>query len=1050
MTPLSEHVRRLWADAERAAAEGDPTTARSLAEAVLALDATHAGANHLLRSVQTSLSRTGERRQITVMFSDVVGSTQLSSQAEPETVREILLSYQRTCADVVAHYDGHLAAYIGDGIIAYFGYPTAHEDDPERAVRAGLDLLEALQEVAASARTRFQLPFAARVAVHTGIVVRAEMGTRGLRDLDAIVGATPNIAARLQEHARPGTLLVSAATYDLVRNSFAARPVGAVALRGVPAPVDAFEVTGEHVEGTVEPTPFCNRRAEFAELQEGSASAYVILGEPGIGKSRLAEEFRLSFTGASLRSACSLFHRTTELYPVRRLVEAACEIDSRDPPERTLPRLRATLAAVGKDDLVGVFADLLGVPPGDGWEMPELDGPQLHEVTLNAIVDWLATATALGDGRTLVVLDDLHWSDPSTLELIGRVLARGIPGLTLVLTAREEFVPPWPGVRTIHLGRFDGEELRTLAEAVPDTEGLRADAVETAIARSGGVPLYLEELIRAADDDPVELAPDVHTEIPPVLVGPLLARLAAPGVDLGLCQTIAAIGREADYEVIAAIMGIPDSALDAKLRTLVEARLVELCGSPREHPAYRFRHDLMRDLAYETQLRPERRRLHSAIADVLDAISVHGVPTDSGAIAYHLEHAGRIAGAVDAYIRSAQQSLAHGALREAIEQLDMCLKLLDEVPDVRHREQLELSVRQVRGMAWVSARGYSASGAVEDFRRCVELCEQIGSDADPVPGIEAVWYYYLLHGELDRAESFMSSFEVTIPEGGVRAPLRFFRGDFRGAIDDMEAFVASEWARKCVEVPADWPMPDDPIANVGSFLGMAHGIAGNPAASRSAFDGARERAASLAFPHGPFAMAYAVQLELLMCRIALLDDDAERLLDEMDVIANRHGFGFYKSSAFGQRTLSAARRGAPVATLEPLVQMVDVMGIGIWKPFFRVQECYVALRDGDFADTVTRANHAFAAAEETGARFLWAETARLRGLARLGGGDLGGLDDLDQAVVVAREQGAGLFELRALIARRQAPGGGTVAAALDALVARLHDGPELDEARALL
>ncbi|MHB8467841.1 MAG: AAA family ATPase, partial [Acidimicrobiales bacterium] len=1030
-------------------------------EAVLALHPDHPAAHHLLRSAQTALARTGERRQLTVMFSDVVGSTNLSSQADPEIVREILRAYQGTCAEVVAEYGGHIASYIGDGMLAYFGYPTTHEDDPERAVRAGLHLLDALEEVATSARTRYRLPFAARVAVHTGLVVRAEMGTRGLRDVDAIVGATPNIAARLQEHAQPGTLLISAATYALVRQTFAVRGAGALTLRGVPAPLEAFEVLGEHAATPVPPTPFCDRRAEFAQLQAawadvaGGCQTVVILGEAGIGKSRLAEEFRLHVElsgGTSLQSSCSEFHRRTALYPARRLLEGAWGIDPRDPSDRTLPKLRTALADLGRDDLVGVFAELLGLAPSDGWEPPELDGPHLREVTFEAFVDLMASQAAAA--ATLIVIDDLHWSDPSTIELIGRLLARNIPGLMVALTAREQFSPPWPGVITVRLERFVGAELRTLASAVPEGEGLREEAVEIAMTRSGGVPLYVEELIRAVDAEPVALAPDADTQIPPVLVGPLLARLAAPGVDLALCQAIATVGREADHEVLAALMGLPDADLDAKLHLLSDARLVEVCGG--DHRAYRFRHELMRDLAYETQLHPERRRLHSAIADILDAIEVNGLPGDSGAIAYHLERAGRIAGAVDAYVTAARRSLALGALTEAIDQLDLCLKLLDEVPDVRRRDQLELAVRQVRGMAWVSARGYSWAPAVEDFRRCVELCEQIGPDADPVPGIEAIWYYYLLHGELDRAESLMRraragrAVEVMIPEEGVTAPLRFFRGDFTGAIADMEAFVGSTWAKETSEVPSHWPMPDDPLANVLSFLGLARWIAGDPAASQAAFQDAHDRAASLDFPHGPFANAYTTQLELITARIALRDAESDRLIDEMAAIADRHGFGFFRLSAQGQRMISRARREGSLAELDSIAPLVQMMGLDVWKPFFSVQEAMVALGQGDAVTAVARADRAFAAADETGARFLWAEAARVRGEARLVTGDLGGIDDLDQAIAAAREQGSRLFELRALIARRRAPGGGTVAQALGDLVASLDGLPELGEARALL
>ena len=995
---FDEHVELLLDDAQRAGRAGEWAEARSLAEAALTLRPDHPTALRVLRGAQTAIGRDGERRQLTVLV----------CESDPAAF-----------VAAIGRYDGHVVG--AHGLTAYFGYPTVHEDDPRRAVQAGLDILDGDP--------------AATVGVHTGLVVRTAVG----HDIDAIVGGVPAVASALREEAAPGTVLISAATHDLVRSSF----------RTEVSTGEGYAVVGRHDRADAS-TTFCNRTSEFERLggawtaaEVGECGAVVLIGEPGIGKSRLAEEFRLrsAATGvATLTASCSSFHTATALYPVRQLIEAASQVDTGEAPERTLPQLHAALAAVGQGDLLDVFADLLGIPTA----LPELDGPRLREVTLTALVEWLVVQVA--QAPTLIVIDDLHWADPSTIEMIGRVLARRIPGLLLLLAAREEFAPPWPtGVVTIRVDRLAARDLRALAAGMVDAGTLAEEILDEAIARSGGVPLFLEELVRAADVEPIALAADAEPPIPASLVGPLLARLAAPGVDLMLCQAMATVGRDVDGEVLAALMGVPDADLDAKLRVLVDARLIVPTGSVRR--AFRFRHELMRDLAYQTMLRPEQRKLHSAVADILDAIEVPGVPRDSGQVAFHLEQAGRIAGAVDAYIRTAQESLAHGAMAEAIEQLDLCLKLLDEVSDAGRRAHLELAVREVRGMAWVSALGYSAPAAIDDFRRCVELCDRLGPDADPAPGLEAIWYYYLLHGELDRAEALMKrAGRSAMPEEAARSPLRFFRGDYTGAIADMRSAAGSGWARRAEREAVSWPLPDDPIVNVLSFEGLAQWIVADPVASRWAFARAVERASRLPFPHGPFGMAYVRQLQVVTARIGWLDDEADERVEELSAIADRHGFGFFQMSVAGQRLLGAARRGAPFSSIESVSDVVAAMGISVWNPLFLIEEGFIALRDGETERAVDRADRAFAAATETGARFLWAETCRLRGLARVASGDEGGADDLAEAVAVARAQGAVLFELRAELARGDD-------AALGALVARLAgvEGlPELAEARGRL
>jgi len=920
---------------------------------------------------------------------------------------------------------------------------------------------------------RFEVELSLRIAVHTGWVVRADMGTPQQIERDAIVGETPNVAARLQEAARPGTLVISASTHDLVGADFRCIALGAQPIRGLGRDVEVFEVAAELPPARLSDArsfraPFVDRDADLSRLRHlwdetraGGSATVLIQGEPGIGKSRLVSVFRSLVADAGGTEAgctCSSFHRTTHLYPIRHLVEVACGIDSRHAAAETVPLLRQALEAVGRQELVGVLADLLGIPPEPGWVKPELDGAQLREVTLSGLIDWVSSVCA--QDPLLLVVEDLQWADPSTVELIGRTIDRNLPGLMIVTTAREELDPSASrAAEVVALRRLPPDDLRTMARAVAADRPLDDATLDAAVRRSDGVPLFLEELVRAVGVDAsgaVGAAP--LSSVPAPLLEPLLARLMSPGIDLAVVQMAATIGQEVDVELLTTVTGLPDDDLARRLDVLVDMQLVEPV-SP-ERTTYRFRHHLLGELAYDTQLLPDRRRRHSAVADVLSSIDIHGVPGDAGAIAYHLEMARRFGEAIDAQVNAARDSIAHGAMTEAVEQLDHALGLLEQVTDDKDRAAYEIDVRQVRGLAAVSAWGYAAPMAIADFERCVDLCDELGPRVDGLPSLMGSWYYYTLHGELDRAEQLMLVDRRRIEaipgamgeEAGLTA-VRFFRGQLEAATQDMATFLSSPYARDLGPAPAGWPLPDDPVVNVLSFQGLLRSVIGDPEGAEESFASARGRAGTLEFPHGPFAGAYVVLLEIIRDEIAGTIDAVSGRIEQVAAVGQRHGFFFFTFAAgFHAAVVRALTAADGYDDLVAAAAMWRAAGMDVWYPWVLTMVADAAGRHGRWAEALVTLDQAATEAARTGSNFFLAETIRLRGLARLATGAAdAGAADLAQAAATARSQGARVFELRALLAgvTRELFPVDALCAPVAALVGA--DGiTELDEARRLL
>jgi class 3 adenylate cyclase/tetratricopeptide (TPR) repeat protein len=1063
-TRLAGRIEQLLSDARAAREEGDFKALRPLANAVLALDPEN-------REAAGLLDEAVERRQMTLMFCDLVGSTAMAEAHDPEDVREILSQYQRTCKQVANRFGGVIEEPRGDGMLVRFGDPQVHEDDARRAVLSGLEMVRAVQQLGRRLHATYGVDLQVRVSVHTDIV---------LLQAGIVSGSAPNVAARLQTCARPDTVIISDATQALVRDHFELEPMGAIELRGVSRAVEGFTVAGERdlrrlkVDTTFSPFVGRERERERIEalwrdtcetwrrgggLQAAAAPrALLVTGAAGIGKSRLVLETvrRLGISCTECR--CSSYHQTTSLFAFIRVLEEACGISSDDGADDRLAKLRRRL---GDTPDLPFLTSSLQIPATSISPPPDVEATKLRELALIAAARLVHDHG--GPGPSMLFVDDLHWADQSSLDLISSLLQGTWPNLCLILVAREGFESPWPGagIEEMPLAPLDARDLTDLAESVPAGSRLSPSRRRELISRSDGVPLFLEELLRTADA--VDQGQAVHRSIdqadyaiPPALRDPLLARLASPGVDLSLAQTASTIGRDVDVAVLRDVSRLSAEALDVRLEALIAAGLVDRCSDE----AIRFRHELIRELAYETQTRSARRRRHGAIADYLLSHGKASRYVDAGEVAFHLERAQRYAEAINAHIAAARSAQDLGAHTEATTRLTSALELLARLPGGEARDRTELMVRQLRSFSAMLASGYAAPEAAEDHPRCVELCERLGLAPELVPSLIATWSYYVFIGNLAEAEDVNAKMarmtdeaDFPMPLAG-RALIRFFRGRFTQAHQQMEAFVANPWSHVPEGPPAGWPLPNDPLAAMTAHMVPTLWIAGECAAAEEKAERALHRAERLSFPHGPFSVAYVHSLLAMTRRMDGDHEAAERHARAMIEVSEAQGSAMWHIIGHMQAGLTALH-GGDAAQYEELVGgYAPALTAGVWSPYWMTELGAAQRALGRGEDALRSLDLALALTADTGAEFYRAETLRMRGELRIELGDEDGTADLEAALAQAREQEAALFELRAAISLAR-PGSGSVVAneALASAIGRFSGDAhprELDEARALV
>jgi class 3 adenylate cyclase/predicted ATPase len=718
---------------------------------------------------------TAERRQVTVMFADLVGSTALSARMDPEDLREVISAYQRCVAETVRRFRGFVARYMGDGVLIFFGYPAAHEDDAELAVRSGLALIDSVAKLPAPE------PLQVRVGVATGIVVVGDIVGSGEAQEHDIVGETPNLAARLQGIAEPNTVVIAEATRTLLGNLFKLQDLGPKELKGIVGPVRAFAaLRASSVESRFEAmhpdglTELVGREEElellrlrWAKAKTGEGQVVLLSGEAGIGKSRLSAALMEAIAAephTRLRYFCSPQHTDSAFYPIIGQLERATGFTQQDDTRTKLDKLDALLARTSTSAVdAALFAGLLSLPNDGRHPTFALTPRQRRQKMLEALN---AQIEALKRKKpVLMIFEDAHWIDPSSLEALSPTVERirGIPML-LIVTSRPEFAPPWAGqaqVTRVVLNRLGEREVATIIRHLVGDKRLRADVMAEIVERTDGVPLFIEELTKAVLETDHSNAKTVLSgvgpnalAVPATLHASLMARLDRLGsAAKEVAQVGAAIGREFSYELLAAVVQRNAPQLDAALDQLVGAGLAFRQGMPPQ-ATFLFKHALVQDAAYGTLLRGKRRDLHRCIVRVLEEQFPDTAEAQPEVLAYHCAHAGLIERAIGYYEQAAQRAIARSAMTEAVAQLNKGLELLTNLPDDAARQRQEFELLIALGKSLMVAKGYASPEVGQTYARAVAICERLGySPKISLPAVNGQWVYHIMKGELRPAKA---------------------------------------------------------------------------------------------------------------------------------------------------------------------------------------------------------------------------------------------------------------------------------------------------------
>jgi class 3 adenylate cyclase/tetratricopeptide (TPR) repeat protein len=814
---LGHRIRLMKAIAElRAAGGGTPSAVVSDVPAGKIAMAPAEG-----RGATSRLSAHGERRQLTVMFADLVGSTELAARADPEDVRDVMRAYQDTCADIIARYDGYLAKFLGDGVLAYFGYPHAHEDAAERAVRAARGILEAIGRLAPRSGHRLSV----RIGIATGMVVVSTVTAPGGASELSAIGDTPNLAARLQALAEPNTLVIADSTHALTRGAFRYVDLGDRRLKGIPNPARVWQVTGEiaasrfeaaHVAGL---SRFIGRESEVALLHSrweqalsGEGQAVLLCGEGGIGKSRIAEQLRQSLDETDhtrIRYQCSPFHVSSALQPAIAQLEYAADLNPEDHAANRLAKLESLLAPTTPDmaEVVPLLATLLGIPLGSRHVMPKFTADVLKRRTLEALAGQLMALARIKPVCWLV--EDVHWIDPTTRELVGLCLSRirDLPVFALI-TFRPEFVPPWghlPHVTGLTLNRLARRQCIDLVDSLCGGKPLPAEVLEQIVARTDGIPLFIEELTKTVLESGLLIERDgwygltgplPPMAIPATLQDSLMERLERLSPVKEVAQIGSAIGREFSYDLLAAVAEMNDNELGEALSQLANAELVFVRGEPPD-ATYVFKHALVQDAAYASLLRARRQQIHSRIAQVLPEKYPELTTRQPEVLAHHCEAAGLEMRAKECWSRAGRLALANATYAEATNHLAKALALVAMAPPSEVRTREEAGLLLDRGVAMGALKGPSSAEHGQVAADALRVSAPLGDDALHFRARWADWMFHAVGGRAaDRADILVAmanrigADDLRLQAHHARWTTAFARGQVTIARGDIEHGLA--------------------------------------------------------------------------------------------------------------------------------------------------------------------------------------------------------------------------------------------------------------------
>jgi class 3 adenylate cyclase/tetratricopeptide (TPR) repeat protein len=1027
-----------------------------LLETIAALSNDASGKPHSVDTATTSSAPSAhtedraERRQVTVMFSDLVGSTALSARIDPEDLREIISAYQKCVAETVGRFGGFVAKYMGDGVLIYFGYPQAHEDDAERAVRAGLELVAAVSGLKTHAALQ------TRVGIATGLVVVGDLIGSGASQEQAIVGETPNLAARLQGVAEPNSVVIAESTRKLVGNLFEFQGLGAQNLRGIsgaveawaairPASVesrfDALHTSGlSELVGREEELELLLRR--WSKAKSGEGQVVLLSGEPGIGKSRLTAALleRLAHEPHTrLRYFCSPQHTDSAFFPIISQMERAAGFAHDNALQAKLDKLDTLLSqSFTPSQDAALFAEMLSLTNDGRYPKLELTPQQRRQKTLEALT---AQLEALSRAKpVLMIFEDAHWVDPTSLEALGRAVDRiRTLGLLLIVTYRPEFEPPWigqPHVTALTLNRLGEREIAAMIDRLTGNKllpvGIRQDIIE----RTDGIPLFAEEITKAAleaesegaAERAVAAVPSPSLAVPASLHASLMARLDRLGPAKEVAQIGAAIGREFSHALISAVARKPEAELGSALNRLIQAGLVFRQGVPPQ-AAYLFKHALVQDAAYGTLLREPRRALHARIAETLESQFPEVAENQPELLARHSSEAGLIEKAAGLWGKAGQRSLARSALVEAIKQLTRALDLIAALPatTAMRRDQIKLQVALANAL--MHTKGFAThetKAALGQARLLIEKAEALGEPPEDPLLLFSILYgfwatnYVGHNGDALRelALQFLALAKKQTATGPLMVAHRLMGTSLSTTGDLVEGRTHLDKAIALYERAEHSPLATRFGQDVGvvilSWRSWTVWVLGYPEAALADAERAIKNAREIG--HAPtlmYALHFAPWTAILRGDYA----EANARAGELIALGEQKGAAFWKEGGIVIRGCLLALTGQP----EAAIQTINT-GMNFWRStgssytfslsLPHLATAYANL--GQFDDAWRCIREALTMVETTKERWCEAEVHRNAGEIALKSAQSNRAEaDFERALSVARAQRAKSWELRA-------------------------------------
>jgi len=997
-------------------------------------------------------SMEAERRQLTVLFCDLVDSTALAGQLDPEDLREVIQAYHAACAQVIQHFDGHIAQYLGDGLLVYFGYPWAHEDDAHRAVRAGLGMVAALGMLNTRMAQEHAIRLAVRVGIHTGLVVVGAMG--GARQEQLALGDTPNIAARLQSLALPDTVVLSAATWQLVQGYFTCRALGPQSLRGVSTAFHVYQALAESgvrsrldAAATRGLTPLVGREAEvalllarWAEVQEGQGHIVALSGEAGIGKSRLLQVLKDHLADTPhirIECRCSPYYQHTAFYPLIEYLERALHFQRDEATDAKLAKLEQALTQyrLPLSRTMPLFTALLSLPLPEAQYAPlPLTPERQKQHTLEAT---LAIVLELAERRpVLFILEDLHWADPSTLEFLQLLLTQGpTAALLTVVTYRPDFQPPW-GFRAhltpLALQRLSAPQVAAMVTQVTGGKALPPEVLRHVVTNTDGVPLFVEELTKTIVESGVlrevaaqyELTGPLPTlAIPTTLQDALMARLDRLSTVKAVAQLGATIGRTFAYDLLQAVTPLDEAALQHGLQQLVAAELLYQRGVPPQ-ATYRFKHALLQEAAYQSLLKSTRQHYHQRIAQALEAQFPETVATQPELLAQHYTAADLREHAIGYWQQAGQQALERSAHVEAISHLTKGIEMLKALPTSPERTQQELGLQLTLGIPLSATRGYAAPEVAHTYTRAQELCQHLGETPRLIPALLGLWRFYLLRAELGQAREVAEQCLLLVQRVGDPARLivahdalgetLFFLGNFTHARPHLERAAALYDPQK----RRSYRALTDPGVSCLSLLAGALWMLGYPEQARQKSAEALRLAEAIAHPHIlTSALTIAAHVSQLCREVRVTQARAEAVV----ALATEHGFPFWLAEAtifVGWAQAAQGQGTGGIAQIQHGLATRQAIGLELSQPVYLTMLAEAYAHVGQPAEGLAVLADALTRVDNTGDRWREAELHRLRGELLLTfsvDNDCEVETCFHQALTIARQQQTKSLELRAAV-----------------------------------